>query len=182
MGGLGITFQANPLTGSKPAYRIPLSFILFTVNLDGEVVGINSMKLEYADGIGFAIPMDIASQVRVSTHLYSIHSHHPLLHKIIPSPDRTITIQVIQQLMKYKRVRRPYVGLSFRLRAIDMGLDEFGRPQRELGMLILGVKPGSPAEKAGVQEGDVVIEIDGKKVSQLGSQVKKQSWPPLSGS
>ena len=72
--------------------------------------------------------------------------------------------QVVQQLIKYKRVRRPYVGLAFRLRVIDMGVDEHGRPQRDYGMLVLGVKPGSPAEKAGLQEGDVVIEIDGRKV------------------
>ncbi len=89
------------------------------VNLDGEVVGINSMKLEYSDGIGFAIPIDIAWQV-------------------------------VQQLVKYKRVRRPYVGLAFRLVGVEM--EEQGRGlAREVGMLILEVKPGSPAEKGGLQ-------------------------------
>lgn len=95
----------------------------------------NSMKLEFSDGIGFAIPIDIAWQV-------------------------------VQQLIKYKRVRRPFVGLAFRLVGVEtdnMQPLPGGEPI-EIGMLILEVKPGSPAEKGGLREGDVIVEFDGKKV------------------
>lgn len=132
---------------------IPLSFpplCLCTggplVNLDGEVVGINSMKLEYSDGIGFAIPIDSA-------------------------------FQVVQQLIKYKRVRRPYVGLSFRLVNVE-GAEGERVGEKELGMLVLEVKAGSPAEKAGLQEGDVVIEIDGSRVKGLGDVTEKIGLEP----
>ncbi|TFJ87054.1 hypothetical protein NSK_001388 [Nannochloropsis salina CCMP1776] len=116
------------------------------VNLDGEVVGINSMKLEYSDGIGFAIPIDSA-------------------------------FQVVQQLIKYKRVRRPYVGLSFRLVNVE-GAEGERVGEKELGMLVLEVKAGSPAEKAGLQEGDVVIEIDGSRVKGLGDVTEKIGLEP----
>jgi len=49
------------------------------VNLDGEVIGINSMKAQGVDGISFAIPIDTASII-------------------------------VNQLMKNKRVVRPYIG------------------------------------------------------------------------
>lgn len=77
---------------------------------------------------------------------------------------------MVQQLIKFKRVRRPYVGLAFRLVSVETGETDpaTGRPARGLGMYILEVKPGSPAEKGGVQEGDVVVEIDGAPVAGLG--------------
>lgn len=86
-----------------------------------------------------------------------------------PTPT-TPKKQVVQQLIKFKRVRRPYVGLAFRLVNVETGqLDEAtGRPARALGMYILEVKPGSPAERGGLQEGDVVVEIDGAPVRGLG--------------
>jgi serine protease Do len=77
---------------------------------------------------------------------------------------------VVQQLIKFKRVRRPYVGLAFRLVNVETGQTDptTGRPTRALGMYILEVKSGSPAEKGGLQEGDVVVEIDGAPVRGLG--------------
>lgn len=45
-------------------------------------------------------------------------------------------------------------------------------------MLVLEVKPGSPAEKAGLQEGDVVVEIDGGKVRGLGDVTDKIGLEP----
>lgn len=81
---------------------------------------------------------------------------------------------MVQQLVKYKRVRRPYVGLAFRLVNVETGAapDDAAaggaRPTRALGMYILEVKPGSPAERGGLQEGDVVVEIDGAPVRGLG--------------
>lgn len=77
---------------------------------------------------------------------------------------------MVQQLIKFKRVRRPYVGLAFRLVNVETGATDSstGRPTRALGMYVLEVKPGSPAEKGGLQEGDVVVEIDGAPVRGLG--------------
>jgi len=45
-------------------------------------------------------------------------------------------------------------------------------------MLVLEVKPGSPAEKAGLQEGDVVVEIDGARVGGLGDVTEKIGLEP----
>ena len=61
---------------------------------------------------------------------------------------------VLAQLEESHKVLRPYIGL--RGRAVDGGVE------------VLEIAPGGPAEKAGVQSGDVVEEIEGADVHTLG--------------
>jgi Do/DeqQ family serine protease len=66
-----------------------------------------------------------------------------------------------------KSVKRPWLGL--RLQAIDadtarsLGLD---RPQ---GVVVAGVYPGGPADRAGLQPGDVIVAADGAPVNDEGA-------------
>ena len=57
---------------------------------------------------------------------------------------------VIKQMEVSGEVRRPYVGVSF---------TEDGN-----GLAVVRIQPGSPAERSGIQLGDVVIEINGTPI------------------
>ena len=109
------------------------------VNLDGEVVGINSMKVRDSDGVSFAIPIDTAQQV-------------------------------IKQLIANKRVIRPYVGLRMINFMPGSNRKLKGRDKNgiflaeEAQVLVVDVERGSPAHSAGLQSGDVIVKVDGKKV------------------
>jgi serine protease Do len=100
------------------------------VNMNGEVVGVNSRIAGEGTGIGFSVSSNVARRVA-------------------------------QLLMKDGRVRRPYIGVS---------LDEL-TPEKapffkaQSGVLVGNVLPGSPASKAGIQEGDVITAVDGKTVT-----------------
>ncbi|MFD0770321.1 S1C family serine protease [Bacillus sp. CGMCC 1.60114] len=107
-------------------------------NQNGEVIGINSSKIaqQAVEGIGFAIPINVAKPV-------------------------------IDSLEKYGEVKRPVMGVTV------MGLDEipsYALSQFKLpkdvtsGVLLKQITPGSPAEKAGLQQYDVVVAFDGQKI------------------
>ena len=113
------------------------------VNLDGEVVGINVMKLENANGISFAIPMDVASQV-------------------------------INQLITQGKVVRPYVGLHIvNILPVEATKESSSSAKRasnstisdETNALITSVDKNSPAMKAGLKPGDIVLEINRRKIT-----------------
>ncbi|GKU83858.1 putative serine protease YyxA [Niallia sp. NCCP-28] len=112
------------------------------INIAGQLIGINSMKISESsvEGIGLAIPINSAEPI-------------------------------IQDLEKYGEVKRPYMGVE--LQSVS---DIPGYYQQEAlklpenvtdGVAIKDVSPNSPASKAGLKELDVIVELDGEKVSDL---------------
>jgi serine protease Do len=105
------------------------------VNLDGEVIGINtaiSSRSGGNEGIGFAVPVNLAKWVAT-------------------------------QLAKDGVVRRAYLGVG--IQPVTQKLaDQFKVKPRE-GVVVTDVFPNTPAAKAGVQSGDVIVEFAGVTVA-----------------
>lgn len=103
------------------------------VTTDGKVVGINTAIIQGAQGIGFAIPINVA---------------------------RNVANEIIQ----YGKVKRPYLGVSevvvvSRDIALRYGLAV------DSGIYISSVVRGSPADRAGLGRGDIIIAINGAQVA-----------------
>ncbi len=62
---------------------------------------------------------------------------------------------------------RPMIGIAFGAAASS------DRPEEPQSFVVITVFPGSPAEEAGIKEGDVLVEVDGKKVESY-KQVIRQ--------
>jgi serine protease Do len=114
------------------------------VNLNGEVIGINMMINAGPGGAyGFSIPINIAKRVAES-------------------------------LLKEGRMAHAYMGVHVG-DVKDKLLIREGRPDPSLGpspknvpdraAWVVGVAPGSPAQKAGVQVGDIIVQIDQAKIA-----------------
>ena len=104
------------------------------VNLDGEVVGINTAIASSSggyQGIGFAIPVDRAKWVA-------------------------------HQLIENGKVKRAYLGIE--IRDIDADLARTQDIPVAHGVLVVKIIRDSPAEEAGLQNNDVIIEFSGVKV------------------
>ncbi len=108
------------------------------LNLDGEVVGINSAIMSRSGGsvgIGFAIPMDMV-------HL------------------------IEEQLVADGRVTRGYLGVN--IQNLDADLVQAFNLKDNKGVLVSTVQPDTPAERAGVENGDVIIAVNGQEVDDTG--------------
>jgi len=113
------------------------------INSSGQVVGINSLKIseEGVEGLGFAIPTEDVKPI-------------------------------IEDLLEDGKVSRPYLGVG--LQSINE-LDAYTR-QSQLklsdevteGVVVYSVDPSSSAASAGLQVKDVIVSIDGTKVSTVG--------------
>lgn len=97
------------------------------LNLNGEVVGINTAINSQAQGIGFAIPSSTVSQV-------------------------------LDQLLEEGKVIRPWLGVY--MQALDEDTAQYFGLKSTDGALIGAVQEGSPAEKAGIQRGDIILEYN----------------------
>src|SRR5690606_25948950 len=105
------------------------------VNLDGELVGINTAILSPGGGnvgIGFAVPVNM-------------------------------TQQVISQLVEFGEVRRGRLGIV--IQDVTPDLAEALDLNVQRGAVITQIEPGSAAEDAGLQAGDVIVELNGEAVS-----------------
>lgn len=117
------------------------------VNMAGQVIGINSMKLASStdgtsvEGMGFSIP---SNEV----------------------------VRVINQLIKNGKITRPTLGVSL----LDLSDVSSSQQQSVLnlptsvtkGVVVMKVESGYPAANAGLQQYDVITAINGKKVTDAG--------------
>ena len=100
-------------------------------DLDGRIIGITTMMIPYAQGMGFAIPINTVKKIA-------------------------------QEILENGRVSRKWIGIS----GIDVTpqLARRYNLQSESGFLVAEVVPRSPADSAGVRNGDVVVTASGSEV------------------
>ncbi|MFC1687832.1 S1C family serine protease [Patescibacteria group bacterium] len=123
------------------------------LNLAGQVIGVNTAISQEGQLIGFAIPINQAKKV-------------------------------IESVEKYGKIVRPYLGVRYIL--LNEAIAEENNLAVNYGALIvkgdtiseLAIIPGSPADKAGLEENDIILEIDGKQISRdnsLARMIQKYS-------
>jgi len=74
---------------------------------------------------------------------------------------------VASRLIRDGRVRRSYIGVGGQNVPLHRRVVRFHRLEAETGVLVVSIEPGSPAARAGVVEGDVIVELDGKTIRSI---------------
>lgn len=111
------------------------------INLAGQVVGVNTAVSQQGQLVGFSIPINIAKQVTESVR-------------------------------QYGKIVRPYLGVRYTLvneelkTANNLSVDYGALISRGQSTADLAVIPGSPADKAGLVENDIILEFNGEKVTE----------------
>jgi serine protease Do len=114
------------------------------INMDGEVIGINTAIIPFAQGIGFAISINSVKDT-------------------------------LKDIVNFDEGPTPWIGVWYQQIDDDIS-KQLGLPDSD-GIFITNVISGSPAEKAGLKQGDVVREIDGKRITakmSLAEEISKK--------
>jgi S1-C subfamily serine protease len=74
---------------------------------------------------------------------------------------------VAPRLIRDGRIRRGWLGIGGQNMKVPPHAAHVLGLRAESGVLIISVEPGSPAERAGLQERDLLVEFDGKTISSI---------------
>tara|TARA_Y100000590_G_scaffold410819_1_gene504209 strand:+ start:414 stop:1838 length:1425 start_codon:yes stop_codon:yes gene_type:complete len=107
-------------------------------NLEGKVIGINTAII--APGQSGSIGIGFA----------------------IPANPAS---KIINQLIKYGETKRGWLGV--RIQEVTKEIAELEKLDEPKGALVASVSENSPADKAGIKDGDIILEFDGKKVDTM---------------
>ena len=105
-------------------------------NMAGEVVGINSQIYSRTGGY-----MGLSFSIPIDA-----------------------AVKIKDDLVKFGKVNRGRIGVA--IQGVNKDLAESFGLDKPRGALVSNVEPGSPADKAGLKSGDVVLAVDGKPVDQ----------------
>src|SRR5205814_9260225 len=72
---------------------------------------------------------------------------------------------VAGRLLQHGRIRRAYIGVEAQTAPLHRRLVRFYDLAQESGVIVAAVTSGSPAQRAGLREGDLIIALDGKPVA-----------------
>jgi Do/DeqQ family serine protease len=101
------------------------------LNINGELIGINTAIYAKAQGIGFAIPISKAEKI-------------------------------ISDLIEHGKVIEAWIGIT--VQNIDTNLARYLNVPQNSGVIIKGIEAGSPAAKAGLREGDIILSIENRLI------------------
>ena len=73
------------------------------------------------------------------------------------------TSSITEQLIQYSKVKRPFIGIG----GVDLDEKTAKKYNLVVGIYVKTIEDFSAAEKAGLKIGDVIIEVDGKKVTKM---------------
>ena len=112
------------------------------INLDGEVIGINTAIIYGAQNIGFSIPINWAKQD-------------------------------LEDIIKHGRIIKPFIGLQYVMLNAELK-NKYSLPI-DYGALVVrdhipgsvAVIPGSPADKAGIKENDIITALNEDKLTEV---------------
>ncbi|MEB3226853.1 MAG: HhoA/HhoB/HtrA family serine endopeptidase [Synechocystis sp.] len=110
------------------------------LNAQGEVIGINTAIRADANGIGFAIPIDQAKALQ-------------------------------NTLIAGQKVPHPYIGVQMVNLTADLARQNNRNPNSPFivaevdGILVMRVLPDTPAERAGIRRGDVIVAVDDRPIT-----------------
>ncbi len=103
------------------------------IDMRGEVIGINTAINPNGQGIGFAIPINMAKNI-------------------------------VPQLEQKGSVTRGWLGIG--IQQMTPALEKSFGLKGKGGVLVADVYKGSPAERAGIERGDIILQFDGKEVAE----------------
>ena len=104
------------------------------IDLNGNVIGVNTAIAARGQGIGFAIPINTV-------------------------------VDIVEQIRLTGKVQRGWIGVVIQSITPEIA-DSLGLDNTK-GALISEVLENSPASKAGLKRGDIILSVDGKKISEM---------------